>query len=265
MKRNIAIGIVLIIVVSFSGCTEISDEDEHIPDESIEIACWNLQIFGTSKAGDKSLVRYYANKLDNYDISIIQEIRDSSGTAIQILAEEMEGYDYIISDRAGQSTSKEQYAIFYNNEVTLRSHKDYTSSYQDKMQRPPLKAKFDANNGDWDFTIYTIHTQPSNVDNDLDILEEIVGGTSQDTIIIGDLNADGSYYDEDNIEHFTTWEWVLGNEIDTTVSAGDNTYDRIIINDNCKNNFIKVGVMDNVDKDQSDHYLVYGIFNPEGE
>lgn len=29
--------------------------------------------------------------------------------------------------------------------------------------------------------------------------------------------------------HFTDWNWVITNDIDTTVAASDNTYNRIII------------------------------------
>jgi len=127
------------------------------------------------------------------------------------------------------------------------------------MQRPPLKATFTSNN--WTFTIYTIHTQPDNVPGELKNLETIVGNPLGNTIILGDLNADGSYYNEDNITHFTNWNWIITNDIDTTVATSDNTYDRIIINDATENNFISFGVMDDATKEQSDHYLVYAIFN----
>ena len=56
---------------------------------------------------------------------------------------------------------------------------------------------------------------------------------------------------------------MITNDIDTTVATSDNTYDRIIFNDATGNNFLSVGVMDDVTKSQSDHYLVYAVFNPE--
>lgn len=229
------------------------------PQKNISIASWNLQIFGESKASNQTLMSYYANKLDNYDIFIVQEIRDESGMAIQKLATRFPGYQYIISSRAGQSSSKEQYAIFYNNKSTLVSSHDYQSEYQGAMQRPPLKATFRSNN--WTFTLYTIHTDPDNVFLELFVLENIVGEPSGDTIILGDLNADGSYYDESDIKHFVNWSWVITNNIDTTVASSDNTYDRIIINNATRNNFIFCGTMNDVDKEQSDHYLVYGYFS----
>jgi hypothetical protein len=254
----------LILSVSFSGCiVEENDGSNTTPDETgnLSIACWNLQIFGPTKASNETLLTYYAEKLDDYDIFIVQEIRDASGTAIETLAEKFPEYEYIISERAGQSSSKEQYAVFYNDRTTLIDSYDYQAEYQEDMQRPPLKVTFISNN--WAFTLYTIHTQPDNVSGELSVLETIIGNPTGDTIILGDLNADGSYYDEENIMHFMNWSWVITNDIDTTVATSDNTYDRIISNDATGNNFLSVGVMDDVTKSQSDHYLVYAVFNPE--
>ena len=258
------IPVVIIIAIS-SGCIDGevkrcgNDELTDTIDSDISIACWNLQIFGPSKASNDTLIEYYTEKLDDYDIFIVQEIRDASGNAIKTLADGFPEYQYIISNRAGQSSSKEQYAVFYNDQATLVDYYDYQAEYQDEMQRPPLKATFTSNN--WTFSIYTVHTQPDNVPGELSVMETIIGNVTDDTIIIGDLNADGSYYDEDNIVRFTDWNWVVTNDIDTTVATSDNTYDRIIINDATENNLISFGVMDDVKSGQSDHYLVYAEFS----
>ena len=255
IKKILLVSILTIIIltINLSGCIE--DEVK------ISIACWNLQVFGMSKASNETLLNYYADKLDDYDISIVQEIRDKSGEAIQKLADKMVGYNYIISERAGRTSSKEQYAIFYNYKVTLLDYCDWTPWLQDEFERPPLQATFSVKN--WTFTIYTIHTKPSDVYNELTNLENLIGNPDSDTIIIGDLNADGSYYDEDNIQHFTDWHWVITNDVDTTVGEKNYTYDRIIINDYAYNNYLYAGVMDDVTKEQSDHYLVYAVFTAE--
>jgi hypothetical protein len=264
-----ALTLVVLMITLCSGCIEDNvfnktnqdntNDDLVTTGENISIACWNLQIFGPSKASNETLLDYYAEKLEFYDVFIVQEIRDASGTAIELFAEEFPGYDYITSSRAGQSSSKEQYAVFYNDQVNLVESYDYQADYQEEIQRPPFKATFTSNN--WSFTLYTIHTQPDNVSNDLSFLEMIVGNPTGDTIILGDLNADGSYYDEENIQHFKSWNWLIVNDDDTTVASSDNAYDRIIINNATSNNFISSGVMDDVSSGQSDHYLVYAVFN----
>lgn len=243
----------MMLTITLSGCT--TDGDEYFL-----IASWNLQVFGQSKASNDTLLMYYADKLDDYDVFIVQEIRDKAGTAIQRLASYLPMYDYIVSERAGTTSCKEQYAIFYNSEATLMSQHDYTPSYQYDFERPPFQATFTAYN--WTFTLYTIHTKPDNVPEELTNLENIVGNPNEDTIILGDLNADGDYYDEDYLQHFISWSWVITNDMDTTVAPSDNTYDRIIINDETYNNYLATGIMDDVTRDQSDHYLVYGVFDP---
>jgi len=227
---------------------------------NFSIASWNLQIFGQTKASNDTLLSYYADKLDDYDLFIIQEIRDKEGTAIQKLADKLPEYDYIVSKRAGTTSSKEQYAVFYDSRATLISYHDWTDEKQNEFERPPLEVKFTVSK--WTFTIYTIHTKPSDVPNELTNLENLTGMPSGDTIILGDLNADGSYYDEDDREQFASWDWVITNDIDTTVAASNNTYDRIIINNAVENNFIITGIMKDVTKDESDHYLIYAVFDP---
>jgi len=259
------------ITLSFNGCidyyeyatggqsTENSFSEEQNNDSSVSIACWNLQIFGPSKAANESLLAYYANCIDAYDITIVQEIRDASGDAIKKLASYLPTYDYVISSRAGQTMSKEQYAVFYNQRINLLSTQDYTTAYQNQMNRPPFRIMFSVNN--WTCNLYTAHTDPDTVSEDFTILEDILLDETNDTILIGDLNADGSYYDEDHISHFTNWNWIIPNNTDTTVATSNNTYDRIIVNNAAYDNIIDYGIMDRVSKTQSDHYLIYGIFH----
>ena len=272
-KIKLLLTIIIISIISLTGCLDSFesikikiDENEHSnadvdTEKDISIACWNLQIFGLSKARNESLLSYYHSKLSTFDIFIIQEIRDASGTAIETFAELFHNHTHIISKRAGKTSSKEQYAIFYNEKLTLLDYDDFTDEYQAEINRPPLQATFKCNN--LTFTIFTIHTDPDDVYNELSTFEEITSTSSIDSIIMGDLNADGTYYDESNKNHFLNWYWILPDYIDTTVASSDNTYDRIIINEKMKNNIISYGVMDNVTQSQSDHYMIYATINTE--
>lgn len=257
----------MMVILGLSGCLDferdLDGENGHthpMDDSALAIACWNLQVFGPTKASNESLLAFYADTLDEYDLFVVQEIRDASGTAIQKLATHLPGYHYLLSERAGTTVSKEQYAVFYNDCCTLISFHDYTPTHQHEFERPPFQATFMATN--WTFTLYTIHTKPSNVPAELTHLENLTGDPAADTIILGDLNADGSYYDEDHIQHFASWSWVITNDMDTTVAASSNTYDRIIINQATTNNFIHAGVVSDVESNQSDHYVVYALFDP---
>jgi endonuclease/exonuclease/phosphatase family metal-dependent hydrolase len=228
--------------------------------ETVTIASWNLQNFGPIKTANETLLNFYVNKLDDYDLFIIQEIKDPTSEAIESFATKLPNYHYVISKLAGQGTSKEQYAIFYKKEIVLLSTKDWTENEQDNFERPPLEATFKVKN--WTFTLYTIHIKVGNVPQELSNLENLIGTPTQDTILLGDLNADGDNYYNGVIHNFLGWHWLITSGMDTTVAKSSNAYDRIIINDATKNNFIKVGIMNDVTVSQSDHYLVYAVFNP---
>jgi hypothetical protein len=60
--------------------------------------------------------------------------------------------------------------------------------------------------------------------------QELWGET--DVALVGDFNADGSYYDESDLALiFPEEEYriIITNDYDTTLAPSDNTYDRIII------------------------------------
>jgi hypothetical protein len=262
MREKIIV-ILIFSVIILSGCTGNNDNYDDkikIKDTEISIACWNLQVLGPTKLGDEELMDYYIEKLNNYDIFIVQEIRDKGGGVIKKLTDETPEYGHVFSERAGTSISKEQYGVFFLKEkVVLLGVYDYTMEQQGNISRPPLQVSFKSR--DWYFDIFTLHADPDEVPSDLYYTEKIIGKPEIDTILIGDLNADGVYYDEDDIQHFVDWYWVLPNSVDTTVASSNNTYDRIIVNRPCKNNFVSYGVMSDVTSGQSDHYLIYGIFD----
>jgi deoxyribonuclease-1-like protein len=271
MKRNVAlvllVGFVLLILLlgvcaGFLLYHLFSDVEDHLSDEvdSVSIASWNLQNFGRTKAENDSLLEYYAEKIGAYDVCVIQEIQDPSGQALVSLAERVPSYQYVLSTPAGQGSSKEQYAIFYNQHVELVRTYDWSLVEQARFERPPFEATFRVMN--WTFTLWTIHVKVDNVAEELSNLETLVGSPSQDTIVIGDLNADGPSYYEGVLHHFLDWEWVITSSMDTTVAPSSHAYDRLIINEAMKNNFIDSGIMRDVTASQSDHYLVYGVFNP---
>jgi len=252
--------IILVGMLSYLIITNLNTQTTNKNLDNISIASWNLQDFGPQKAANETLLNFYVNKLDDYDLFVIQEIRDSTTNTIESITTKIPNYKYIISKPAGQGTSKEQYAIFYNNEIELLSVTDWTEKQQNNFERPPLEATFKVKN--WTFTIYTIHIKLNNVPQELTNLENLINTPNQDTIILGDLNADGDNYNYGVIQNFLDWHWLITSDMDTTVAKSSNAYDRIIINDATENNFINVGIMNDVDISQSDHYLIYAIFNP---
>lgn len=257
-KDNLIIFSLLLIIIFLFYLTypnESSNPKEVIlsNDSTIKISSWNLQIFGDTKASNEIIMEKYINKINNYDIIFIQEIRDIDGSSFNELCSSLNDYNCEISSRAGRSTSKEQYGLIYKKELKFISFLDYNPDAQDRWERPPMKAFFDM--GNYNLTLINFHAKPSDVQIELSYLEDVSNG--KNVIIIGDLNADCDYYNNDEEIEFDSWNWLITDDMDTTVSNSDCAYDRIIINQNLNNKIKDIGIDKNVSSEESDHYLIW--------
>ena len=221
--------------------------------EEITIANWNLKIFGDSKAKNTDLMLDYAGIMRDYDIIFIQEIRDKDGSAFNSLCLFMGDYECKISSRAGRSSSKEQYGIIYKKDINIIDFLDYNPDAEDRWERPPIKVTF--NDSGYVFTVYNIHTKPTDAENEIAYLDDIVQDQGN-VIITGDLNADCDYYEKPMIPDFGGWEWLIEDNEDTTVGSTDCAYDRIILNDNAYDEYISHEIRTDITEEMSDHYLV---------
>ena len=98
---------------------------------------------------------------------------------------------------------------------------------------------------------------------------QIMNPEECDFIVMGDLNADGIYFDEDVTCSMSGSEyyWAIDDSVDTTTKSTDYTYDRIIIIDSAVSDFtgdsgvfrfdIEYGLTVNETVAVSDHYPVY--------
>jgi deoxyribonuclease-1-like protein len=222
--------------------------------KTFRVVQWNTQALGDSKASRPELMRKYADKLSQYDVAFVQEIRDSSGSAFEKLCRLMQGYEHKISSRAGRSVSKEQYGVLYKRSIKVEEFKDFNPDKQDRWERPPIKIVFGI--GDYRLTAYNIHTKPSDVPREMKNLENAVENRGN-VMVLGDLNASGNYYKRNRYNDFSAWLWVIKDDDDTTVAVSRNAYDRIILNSDAKREFISNGFDTDVTKDISDHYPVW--------
>jgi deoxyribonuclease-1-like protein len=223
--------------------------------ETVKIASWNLQVFGQAKASNLELMNFYVSIIDDYDIIFIQEIRDKEETAFPELCSMLVNYSCETSSRAGRSSSKEQYGLIYKKGINLTNFYDYNPDEKDRWERPPIRADFKINN--YSITIYNIHTKPENVQKELNFLEEVVI-TTGNVIVIGDLNADCTYYNNADENEFDSWIWLISDNQDTTSSNSNCAYDRILLNNDAKGEYKSSGIYSKeITPEISDHYLVW--------
>ena len=223
-------------------------------EKGIKIANWNLQIFGVSKANNPELMNFYREKINDYDIIFIQEIRDESGTAFNKLCSLLDGYNCIASSRAGRTSSKEQYGLIYNESIKLNYFKDYNPDVQNRWERPPIEVSFELS--EFNLTIFNIHVKPDDVKNELDYLDD-AALNKEYTVVLGDLNGDCSYYDNSKETEFEEWQWIIKDEEDTTSGNSNCAYDRIIVSDLLKDKITKQGIDKKEIDEESDHYLIW--------
>jgi len=209
---------------------------------SITIAAFNIQVFGRSKRQKNDVMNVLVNITREFDVVLIQEIRDSDEETIPYFLNEIneiEGpkYAFVRSDRLGRTTSKEAYAYLYNTEtVDFIEGSDYVyNDVDDVFEREPYIASFRSYN--FDFTLVGIHTKPGDASLEVSNLTYVVSSVlsenpvEKDIIVLGDFNADGRYFNENDLSNLfktSKYYWVITNDMDTMTKT-DYTYDRIVL------------------------------------
>ena len=80
---------------------------------------------------------------------------------------------------------------------------------------------------------------------------------SGNVLILGDLNSDCDYYNNEVEKEFDEWHWVINDKEDTTSGESNCAYDRIIASNELKEKVIRHGIEKNTEKEHSDHYLIW--------
>eukprot|EP00041_Stephanoeca_diplocostata_P011863 m.196883 g.196883 ORF g.196883 m.196883 type:complete len:425 (-) comp18702_c0_seq19:271-1545(-) len=92
---------------------------------SVRIGAFNIRTFGVSKMSNAPVADIIARIIRRYDILVVQEVRDASGTATADLLNLVNSfsttpdYDVVVSDRFGirGSSYQEAYAWYFKNET----------------------------------------------------------------------------------------------------------------------------------------------------
>jgi endonuclease/exonuclease/phosphatase family metal-dependent hydrolase len=286
-RTTIGAGLIGIIIVALAAYAYVSlDQNQTSETQTTKIAAFNIQIFGKTKSDKPEVMVVLTNIVREFDIVLIQEIRDATEQTIPNFIQQINQangvlYSYIESPRLGRTTSKEAYAYIYNTQaVQFVQGSDYVyDDNNDVFEREPYIATFKI--GNFDFTLAGIHTKPEDAYNEIGNLTTVISSiqtakpNEKDIIVMGDFNADGSYYNEDDTSNplkAPQYNWIITNNIDTTVKT-DNTYDRIIILDTTLNHEYDAGTAQAFHFDQayglnnqtfveeiSDHYPVFAQY-----
>ncbi|MDR1902783.1 MAG: endonuclease [Treponema sp.] len=213
--------------------------------ETVRIFSFNIQVFGQSKMAKPEVVNILTDIISRSDLTAVQEVRSANIEPVeQFMRLLPDHYAYVLGPREGRTSSKEQYWFIYN--TRKMSVKDYRTwdDPQDIFERNPLAVYFETQ-GKFDFIVINNHIQPSSAAGEIAALPEVIEYYRQlwdesDILIVGDFNADGSYFNENILESIfdeSGYFSIINNEYDTTVAVSENTYDRFIITRSAREDF----------------------------
>ncbi len=276
------------VFVAF-GCDDYFDMDYDFDTEgggTMTIASFNIQVFGSAKAGKAGVMDVLAAIVRRYDIVAVQEIKDISGEtplAFLDLINSKEGshYGVLLSDRTGKefddTSSQEQYAYYFNMDTVRVIGEDvlFDDSASDLFQREPYLARFRAAHGSFTFVLLNMHTKPDPVvtAEEIDAMHDVIAWAKtvydeeDDFIIAGDLNASCSAASPEELDSLpirgAEYMWIVPDDADTSVADSQCAYDRIIITADTEENYTGSWGVDNsfTDDDVSDHWPVWAEFH----
>ncbi|CAK8678616.1 unnamed protein product [Clavelina lepadiformis] len=211
------------------------------------IGAFNVQIFGQSKMNKPDVVNILIKMVLRYDILMIQEIRDSTQTALPELVDKVNQlswirYNFVVSKRSGRTSSKEQYGYIYrSSRIRVINEYQYPDTDNDVFEREPYSVQFERIDGQGyqtKFNYIAIHTKPDDAVAEIDALDDVYDDVAakygEDALIGGDFNADCNYVCKTCWQQIDMWTdprftWLIGSDVDTTVSSTDCAYDRLVV------------------------------------
>ncbi|KAM9843851.1 deoxyribonuclease-1 [Aulostomus maculatus] len=218
---------------------------------SVLLGAFNIKSFGDKKTSNVTLMNIISKIVHRYDILLIQEVRDSDLSATKKLMEHVNkvspqfSYKHIISEPLGRSSYKERYLFLYREQI-VSVVKNYTYDDgcepcgTDTFSREPFVVMFSSNyTAVRNFVLIPQHTSPDYAVQEVNALYDVVADVrarwnSKDIMLLGDFNADCNYVlgsEWNQIRLFTdkTFNWLITNDVDTTVTHTNCAYDRIVV------------------------------------
>lgn len=250
-------------------------------DRTLTIGTFNIQVFGTAKLGNSSVMNILVSIGLRFDLLVIQEIRsqdDVVGNFVQMMNDAGFNYKYYLGPRQGYSVSKEQYAFIYDADKLRMIDNPFVPATQE-MARPPLVGRFQSTEAEvqpFTFCVATVHTDPDTLDlkRELRAISDLMPTirsqypTEDDFIILGDFNAPTDYIDlykvQTNPTYIVQENWV-------TNTRENKNYDNIIFDSKTTTEYVGRSGVFNFRREYelqlddallvSDHYPVWAMFS----
>ncbi|XP_061478006.1 deoxyribonuclease gamma [Rhineura floridana] len=217
---------------------------------SLKICSFNVRSFGEAKRTTPGILDVIVKVISRCDIILLMEIKDNSNKICPFLLEKLNGqsqeeYSYVVSNRLGRKTYKEQYAFFYRLKMVsvkqTYQYPDRQPGNEDALSREPFVVWFSSpKTAVREFVIIPLHTTPEMAVREIDELYDVYLDVkqhlkSENVIFLGDFNAGCGYVAKKHwknirLRNHTEFVWLIDDKTDTTVKASTHCpYDRIVL------------------------------------
>ena len=212
---------------------------------ALKVASWNIQIFGANKARNADLMKVVVDTVTRYDLVLVQEIRDPTGTTPTTLLNQVNAatgnaYGIVVSDRLGRTSSKEQYAYLYKKSALQVVDSYHYDDKDDRFEREPFIVRFSTTRAAVkNFFVVGLHASPEAAKAEIgDLVKVYDDAVARFKIangaLMGDFCADCSYfakkYWKDNpLRQDPRFSWLIGDDNNSTVGKSQCAYDRIVV------------------------------------
>ncbi|XP_068962699.1 deoxyribonuclease-1 [Petaurus breviceps papuanus] len=215
----------------------------------LRIASFNIRTFGETKMSNNTVSDYIVTILNQYDVALIQEVRDTYLTAVGKLMDKLNrdspnAYHFVVSEPLGRSTYKERYLfVFRPDKVSVLDSYHYDDGCEpcgnDTFSREPAVVKFSSPTTEVkEFVIVPLHAAPDDAVAEIDALYDVYLDVRQkwdteDILFMGDFNAGCTYvtpshWSSIRLRTDPAFQWLIPDTADTTVTTTDCAYDRIV-------------------------------------
>jgi endonuclease/exonuclease/phosphatase family metal-dependent hydrolase len=282
--------ILIIASISFAANNQVSAIDcssENRDDRGntcpLEIASWNLNRFGPTSAENDTIRGEIAEKISNYGIVAVQEIKDNQDMAPYLLQDEISTfseYGMVLSNRTGSfcenkssSQISEQYAFYYD--ISAVKSLDAGQHYPNtdcEFAREPFAGQFRSSKSDYTFVLITLHVKLDDALSEISALENVFEWAKfqypdeDDFILLGDLNAGCDYVSPSQLDKLDIrngdYLWIVPDETKTNTAVSRScAYDRIIVEDGNSEEYLQSFSTD-CETEASDHCIISAQFSP---
>ena len=288
----VSVALILILIIasfSFAANNQVSaincsseNRDDRGNTCPLEIASWNLNRFGKISAENDTMRLEMAEKIRDYDIVAVQEIKDSYNEAAYILQDEISTsseYGMVLSNRTGSFCEaksspqiSEQYAFYYDLTAVKSLDSGYHYPNTDcEFAREPFSGQFQSSKSDYTFVLITLHVRPNDALNEISALKNVFEWAKfqypdeDDFILLGDLNADCDYASTTQLDELDIrndeYIWIIPDETKTNTAEGSScAYDRIILEESDSKEYMQSFATD-CEIIASDHCIISAEFS----